>query len=114
MTFLLEIFIFMMAFWLVSEFIDGINIKGAKSLLIASLVYFIALVICKVVFTILLAIFTLGLMPFFWVFSYALSAYVAFAISVAWVQENEVGSASLIWGVIMITVSSSVLRFILL
>ncbi len=110
MSLIIEIFVFMIAFWLASEFVDGIRIKGIRALLLASVTYLIALVIGRIVITILLSIFTLGLLPFIWLISYALAAYIAFAIVVGMLNSAEATSAGMLWGIIVVTISSWVIK----
>lgn len=104
----------MIAFWLATELVDGIQIKGIRSLILASAIYLLALLIGRIVFTVLFTVLSLGLMPFVSFFSYALSAYIALSIVLDLLGTGKATTAGKWWGIVIITISSIVLRAVLL
>lgn len=111
MTMILEILIFAISFWIASKLLVNISMENAWVILPAGVIYFILLSLLNWFIPVSLTVATLGLISFSQVLTYLVASVLSFYLTSRIMDGYRVeGAGALIWGALIVTLASSIMR----
>lgn len=114
MNFIVDILVFAVAFLAASRLLPNIKMESPWAAIPASIIYLVSYKVLGWILKTVLAVASLGLLSFLSFLLVPVAAILAFWLTTKLVNGYEVeDTGSIVWGTIIVTVVSSLIRFIL-